>query len=712
MGANFLAIVTAVTLQSSPQDTAVYSTPAVQQLVQRAIARRRATDSTVSDYQATIRYRLTVSRSRRRWARVPPIAVEEQVASVQWQLPNDLRVGVLGRRGRSESAVQLSRAFRRPWFAPREPGDSLRIFSDQFPATGALHPLSEHGPDWYRYVSTGDLKVSSAAGVLRLIRLEVAPRRSGPALIVGQVWIDSASAQVVRLAFRYVGTELWVRPGEPAARDTASARRLNSITNRIVRINADLQYSLQRGRYWMPERQVISGDVRLPLVSDLVIPFEARTTFEDYRINTGRQIVFDPPGSLGGGDSTGAARAADEAEPDSSRGWDRAGSWSGGRYQLHRPPYDSLAQFRGWTDSLTLASDPDHDRTLEEQAEIARQAEDLPGALTGQPAHGFGYERLSDLMQYNRVQGLSLGVGYQARIPGLHFTSAYATLRYGLSDERITGRLTVARDAPGGRLGLSGYRDIADLDPFSAGRSFANTFNSLFAGHDNGDYALVQGGSASYETSLHPGLELTVSARIEREGSIGQAAKSAVNDFLGGSGLFPPNPAVRDGTFGRAYLSVSGSGDLFWRVSADALAGEGERTGRIYGDLRWSLGSGRGATVRIKAGLATEPTLPQSLFRLGGLNTVRGFEYGSLRGSALWAAQLDIAPLDGRVRPVVFLDVGQTAPVSDLLSSKALVGGGVGVSFFHGIVRFDLSRPISPDIGGKLRFDIVLRGVR
>ena len=37
----------------------------------------------------------------------------------------------------------------------------------------------------------------------------------------------------------------------------------------------------------------------------------------------------------------------------------------------------------------------------------------------------------------------------------------------------------------------------------------------------------------------------------------------------------------------------------------------------------------------------------------------------------------------------------QLSPI--LLSSKALVGGGVGVSFFHGIIRFDLSRPISPN---------------
>ena len=98
-------------------------------------------------------------------------------------------------------------------------------------------------------------------------------------------------------------------------------------------------------------------------------------------------------------------------------------------------------------------------------------------------------------MRYDRVQGLSLGVGYQVRVPGVRFTGLYGTVRYGFSDERVTGRLTLLRDAPGGRLAISGYREMGDIDPFAQGHELGNTLNALFAGHDNGDYPLAQGGS-------------------------------------------------------------------------------------------------------------------------------------------------------------------------------------------------------------------------
>jgi hypothetical protein len=60
----------------------------------------------------------------------------------------------------------------------------------------------------------------------------------------------------------------------------------------------------------------------------------------------------------------------------------------------------------------------------------------------------------------------------------------------------------------------------------------------------------------------------------------------------------------------------------------------------------------------------------------------------------------------------VFADAGQAALAEDLFSSKALVGAGAGVSMFDGLLRFDLSYPISPDIGGKVRFDITAQAVR
>jgi len=344
-------------------------------------------------------------------------------------------------------------------------------------------------------------------------------------------------------------------------------------------------------------------------------------------------------------------------------------------------------------------------------ATLALQTPQPDTSLSSRPA-GIAFERTSDLLQYNRVQGLSLGMGFQVPVPGVRWTNVYGTVRYGLSDERVTARITVVRSTSGNRLALSGYHDVADLDPFSPGRTFANTFNGLFAGHDNGDYALARGATVRLERSIRTGTTLVVAGQVERLSSVSRAARSAVNDFLGGSGLFPPNPAIEQGTFVGAAGQLRGVGRVRWTANADVVTGGGETTGRVFGSLLRRIGSGLGLTFRVKAGAATQPTAPQWLFRLGGLNTVRGFEYGVLRAPAFWAGQLDVSPFGGRVRPVAFVDAGQAATISRLLSSTALVGGGVGLSFFRGLIRFDLSRPITRDGGDKVRFDLVIQGAR
>jgi hypothetical protein len=207
-------------------------------------------------------------------------------------------------------------------------------------------------------------------------------------------------------------------------------------------------------------------------------------------------------------------------------------------------------------------------------------------------------------------------------------------------------------------------------------------------------------------------VELVLGGRVERMTSVSRVARSAVNDFLGGTGLFPPNPAVAEGTYGGASARLRRVGRNAWSITADVLAGEGRSVGRIFGEARRILGSGLRVTFRLKAGAGTEPAMPQSLFRVGGLHTVRGFEYGTQRGSLFWAGQMDISPFGGRVRPVIFLDTGQASRASDLLSGTALVGGGIGLSLLRGLVRFDLSRPISPSGADKLRFDLVIQGIR
>src|SRR5690349_17596448 len=96
LGSLLIVLATAAVQVPQQVDTAVYSDASVQALVERATARRRVADSAVADYRASVRYRLSAGFGRQRWAWVTPMVVEEQVAQVQWQAPNDLRVDVEG----------------------------------------------------------------------------------------------------------------------------------------------------------------------------------------------------------------------------------------------------------------------------------------------------------------------------------------------------------------------------------------------------------------------------------------------------------------------------------------------------------------------------------------------------------------------------------------------------------------------------------------
>ena len=90
---------------------------------------------------------------------------------------------------------------------------------------------------------------------------------------------------------------------------------------------------------------------------------------------------------------------------------------------------------------------------------------------------------------------------------------------------------------------------------------------------------------------------------VQREASVGRVAKSAVNDFLGGTGEFPPNPPVANGTYGGLWVRLDGYGRRRWSVTADLQAGEGRSTGRLYGRIRQGVGGRRGLTLEVEGGI-------------------------------------------------------------------------------------------------------------
>jgi hypothetical protein len=728
-----LALFCLLAAPAATSDTTSFADVQTEALIHRAMVRHGASDQEIRDYQARFRYRLSFGLGHRRWSRVPNAAVEEQEGTVQWAAPNDLRVDIVGRRASARSSdLRLTSNFDRPWFIPRSLTDSIRVFGNEIPPRAAVHPLAANGAEWYRYRLTDSLQFSSQGRQVKLLGVEVLPRRNGPSLVAGKLWLDDATSELVRFSFRFVGTELWLGMDDEEGDkgDSKTDRRVNRLVSRILTLDADLEYSLQDGTHWMPYRQVVSGRVELPWFGELVIPFEARTTFDDYHVNSGTPVVFrlPPPPKVTDPDSIQALarvrrdslredgrrrRRAGGELPEDEQPRDDAGRWADGRFEIHRAAGDSLRAYAEWGDSLEFSNDPVGDREIREvQADLERLAVGLPPELTGRPTHGFSWDRLTDAMRYNRVQGSAPGASYVLTVPGDGFTTLRGEARFGFSDHRLTGALTLRREAPGARWTLSAYRDLRSNDPLGRGNGFGNSLNAIVVGHDDADYHLAHGARLTREGALGLGLELTTTLYVEREASVRREAHSWLNDAIGGTGDFPANPPVTDGTYGGAQVRLDG-GLLRsrWSLAADVLANSSRGTARVYGSYRLPLWREGGiAMLALHAGTATASPLPQQAFRIGGMGTVRGFDYGTRAGQGFWSAQLDWPLSRGIVQPVLFADAGQAARTRELFGSRTIAGGGIGLAVLGGLLRFDLSHPITTG-GHGLRFDFGARGL-
>ena len=758
-----------VLLQHQSADTSTYLDAATRRLVETARERHKLQDALVHDYTATVRSRVDAGIGRNRFVKIRPWVAYESIGRLQWQAPNDMKLDLKGMRMASRfKGIDADVDYDRPWFVPRSLGDSIRLVAESFPERAAVHPLADGAERFYRYRIVDSLEIALPDRTVRAIGVRVEPKFNGPALIAGDIWLDADTYEVVRMTFLFLGEFLWEQPEGRTPEDTAEARKENKWANRILRVEADLEYALLSSTYWMPRRQVVTLNVEIPFLIKATIPVRFITTFSDYEINTGKPLhlvslgdyvdieesghpdsVRLPDGTWVRADSvkipdgsivvvSDEERVSEERENRARRenrrrkrdrtellcprsepkcslsrktrdafGYARAGGSAKGRWEIVFPPRDSMLAYQ-WPDTLQLELENAEEKRIRESiATLANIAEDLPDQWVGRMPSGFAWERASDLFRFNRVQGPSFGGGYQWR-PGPRYTTLLATARFGITDKRPMGTLTWRRDAPGGTLEITAFRRLNEAEPWTRGLSLGNTFNAVFAAHDDADYYQALGGGISFLGNYAAFAETKLTLAFERHLSTRREAKSGINDLFAGDGRLPLNPPVTEGNFVRASVERPFRfGEARFGVGIDGLAGgDNIATGRAWGSAKLPVViSGHDLVLSLRTGGLFGDDLPQLAFRAGGPFTVRGYDYGFRRGRVFWSAQLDVPVMSDFWKSwIVFIDAGDAKnSVGDLTSGDPLVSIGTGLSFFKGFFRLDLAKGINP--GEDVRFD-------
>jgi len=255
------------------------------------------------------------------------------------------------------------------------------------------------------------------------------------------------------------------------------------------------------------------------------------------------------------------------------------------------------------------------------RAEVARIAGRR--ALSGLRAERLGVRGVSDLLRANRVEGLAAGAGVVWRVPG-DALEVRGLASYGFAYRRVSGAVAVAASGPG--IDVSGYRRVRDVADAPVIAPLLNSIGSQEFGDDYGDYYLATGARASLRRALGARGEWHLTGARERIASLPVRAASA-------TGQFRPNPAVRDGDFSVASLTLRRRSEGFAvrrDLAAEVSVESGRRDGgpaylrlAATGHVLVPVGGSR-VLVRLQGGAAGDGLPPHRAFVLGGRGTLLG----------------------------------------------------------------------------------------
>jgi hypothetical protein len=558
-------------------------------LVHRAVERRLAVqaDSALTSYRARAHGFLFFLAQVGEGLTEPPrlVKADELDVEVYWQAPNRSKQVILGWRDGTFLPTDIHYHRDHLGIVTNNFGNVIRI-GEGDEVRDVAHPLSPAGLTAYDYALSDSAAIRSAAGEVTVYQIQVRPRSFAQPLVVGTLYLDVATAELVRFRFSF----------------TPSAY----LDRQLEDISVVLENALYQNRFWLPYRQEVEIRRRatwLDFPARGII--RGRWEIGNYDLNADLPAeIFSRP-AIGG-----------LLRPGASPGWSQ-----------------SLEQ------AIAGVAQPVNRQDMEAlRGEVERIAGSR--ALEGLPSKRLATGSLSDVARVNRVQGLALGFGGIIGLEGsrIQFRPSIA---YGTSDDRLLGSVTANWSAGASQLILGASRQVSDFSDLPVVAPLVNSISAQEGGKDYGDYVLLHTLDVGIRQRLGGRTALTASLGVEESQSVTTQASPA-------NGNYRPNPPLGAGThrivrlgLERASGGIAVHRDLQGRLSLEGGEGSGEYV-RATVEGRWLAGLGGSELLsRVYLGAGSERLPGYRSFVLGGRGTLVGEPFRAYGGREAALAQVE-----------------------------------------------------------------------
>jgi hypothetical protein len=209
-----------------------------------------------------------------------------------------------------------------------------------------VHPLATSAEAYYTYKTGDSISFRLPAGdTIRLRELEVRPRRANWHAVVGSLWFDTRTGQLVRAAYRMSQPFDLLSDGDDES-DAVARALMRPATATISGVA--VEYGLYQGRFWLPRSQVGEGILRASIMR---MPLRIEEHFSYASVNVADTAVVVPPPRMPaevvrrrGQNSDSVITAARRAECDSAGTYSVRATRQGGTLPvIVRVPCDTVA---------------------------------------------------------------------------------------------------------------------------------------------------------------------------------------------------------------------------------------------------------------------------------------------------------------------------------------------------------------------------------